>query len=414
MKFYKSFLNLSTLFWLLFLFVILIIVWSVLFEVDRSIVANGQVSPEGRSVKVQNNFQGTISDILIEVGDKVEASSPLIYLNTSKEAQKLDYLRKRKKAASYESARLLSMLNLSGGLEDLQANEDSYFKIQANIFTMERLVFEGQIASIEGQIEANKINISLLNSRLPIIEKRLKLSETKLNLVNEMQELGYDGEINVLTMESEYNDVLDQMVTLKNEMQLNLNEIKLLESEIEKLKNDRFVTAANKQYELSKELDQISSEIDTLELFISESSISSPIAGTVSRLLFENIGQVVDVGTTLAEIIPANTQNVFYVEIPIASISEVSIGQKGKISLANMNMRQNQQLNGIITKLDGDVTVTKDGKKFYSGIIEFEDTNSEYLVPGVAGTVSLELGKRSVFLYIFDPIFDVVLNSLQE
>ena len=103
----------------------------------------------------------------------------------------------------------------------------------------------------------------------------------------------------------------------------------------------------------------------------------------------------------------------FYVEIPVASISEVTIGQKGQVSLANMDA-SNAQLDAVLTKLDGDVTTADDGRKFYSGVVEFTDVNSEFLVPGVAGSVSLSLGERSVFMYIFDPIVDVVKNSLKE
>ena len=130
--------------------------------------------------------------------------------------------------------------------------------------------------------------------------------------------------------------------------------------------------------------------------------------------MFENIGQVLQPGTTLVEIIPTNSENVFYIELPVSSISEVSIGQLGKISLANMDARKAEKLSGKLKQLDGDVTVAEDGRKYYSGVIEVDDTTSPFLVPGVAGEISLSLGKRSVFVYIFDPIIDVIKNSLRE
>jgi hypothetical protein len=47
-------------------------------------------------------------------------------------------------------------------------------------------------------------------------------------------------------------------------------------------------------------------------------------------------------------------------------------------------------------------------------VVEFREKSSPFLVPGVAGDISLNLGKRSVFVYIFDPIIDVIKNSLRE
>lgn len=414
MKFYKNFLSLSTIFWCLFVLVTAIILWSIFFDLNKSIIANGQISPEGRPIKVQNTYQGTIANIFIDVGDEVTSKDTLVTLDTTKEQQKLSHLRRRENAAKYEAARLLSVLNLPGGIETLPVTEESYYRIQMNIFNSEKLVFSGQLASLRAQIAASEINQRLLTSRLPIMRKRLKLADSQLKLVSEMQEFGYEGEINVLSVETEYNDALDKIVTLESEIELRENEIAQLEGEISKLINDRSIKAASEYFEISKELDGISSEIREIELFLSESSISAPISGKISRLLFENVGQVIDQGTTLAEILPSNTQNVFYVEIPIASISEVALGQSGQVSLANMDLRNAEQLRGTLVKLDGDVTVSEDGRKFYSGLVAFDDPASDFLVPGVAGTISLELGKRSVFMYIFDPILDTVMNSLRE
>ena len=307
----------------------------------------------------------------------------------------------------------MSVLNLPDGLETIKQDDDPYYQIQKNIYENEEQAFNIQIEALEKKIEAGKINLKHLNSRLPIVQKSTELAKKKLDLVSEMQSRGYEGEINVLAMEAEYNDALDKTVTIRNELQLIQNEVEQLFNEIQRITRERQITAAKNHYQLTQEIDEIKSEIEDIELFLSESSISSPISGVVSRVLFENVGQVIEPGTTLVEILPSDIQNVFYVEIPVASISEVTIGQKGQVSLANMDA-SNAQLDAVLTKLDRDVTTADDGRKFYSGVVEFTDVNSEFLVPGVAGSVSLSLGERSVFMYIFDPIVDVVKNSLKE
>ena len=410
----QNFPSLITIFWALFFMVAGILIWSVYFQLDKSIVAQGQVSPEGRALKVQNNYKGTIYNILIGVGEVVDTNDVLIELDTSQQIQKLGYLNTRLFSAKLEAARLLSVLNLPEGLETIKQDNDPYYQIQKNIYENEEQAFNIQIEALEKKIEAGKINLKHLNSRLPIVQKSTELAKKKLDLVSEMQSRGYEGEINVLAMEAEYNDALDKTVTIRNELQLIQNEVEQLFNEIQRITRERQITAAKNHYQLTQEIDEIKSEIEDIELFLSESSISSPISGVVSRVLFENVGQVIEPGTTLVEILPSDIQNVFYVEIPVASISEVTIGQKGQVSLANMDARSNAQLDAVLTKLDGDVTTADDGRKFYSGVVEFTDVNSEFLVPGVAGSVSLSLGERSVFMYIFDPIVDVVKNSLKE
>ena len=412
MKFSKNSPNLQLLFWILFLFTIGVLIWSVIFQLDKSIMASGEVSPEGRPVKVQNTYEGTIQQAYVKVGDEVDTNDILLKLDTRQETLKLTRLKSNLEVASIKAARYLATLNKD---KKIKADKKSqYYSIQQKIFDSELESFRLKIQALEQKMAANNIKLLSLSSRQPIVKNSINLATKKFNLVNEMYAKGYDGDINLLTMEAELNEALDKEVTLDNEILLSENEIEQLSNQIQTITQERQIQAAINSQDIQAEIEDIENEIEGINLFISESAIKSPIAGIVSRILFENIGQVLQPGTTLVEIIPTNSQNVFYIELPVSSISEVSIGQVGKISLANMDTRKAEKLSGKLKQLDGDVTVAEDGRKYYSGVIEVDDTTSPFLVPGVAGEISLSLGKRSVFVYIFDPIIDVIKNSLRE
>ena len=412
MKFSKNSPNLQLLFWILFLFTIGVLIWSVIFQLDKSIMASGEVSPEGRPVKVQNTYEGTIQQAYVKVGDEVDTNDILLKLDTRQETLKLTRLKSNLEVASIKAARYLATLNSDVKLKaDIKSK---YYSTQQKIFDSELESFRLKIQALEQKMAANNIKLLSLSSRQPIVKNSINLATKKFNLVNEMYAKGYDGDINLLTMEAELNEALDKEVTLDNEILLSENEIEQLSNQIQTITQERQIQAAINSQDIRAEIEDIENEIEGINLFISESAIKSPIAGIVSRILFENIGQVLQPGTTLVEIIPTNSENVFYIELPVSSISEVSIGQLGKISLANMDARKAEKLSGKLKQLDGDVTVAEDGRKYYAGVIEVDDTTSPFLVPGVAGEISLSLGKRSVFVYIFDPIIDVIKNSLRE
>ena len=412
MKFSKNSPNLQLLFWILFLFTIGVLIWSVIFQLDKSIMASGEVSPEGRPVKVQNTYEGTIQQAYVKVGDEVDTNDILLKLDTRQETLKLTRLKSNLEVALIKAARYMATLNKDKKIE--ADKKSQYYSNQQKIFDSELESFRLKIQALEQKMAANNIKLLSLSSRQPIVKNSINLATKKFNLVNEMYAKGYDGDINLLTMEAELNEALDKEVTLDNEILLSENEIEQLSNQIQTITQERQIQAAINSQDIQAEIEDIENEIEGINLFISESAIKSPIAGTVSRILFENIGQVLQPGTTLVEIIPTNSQNVFYIELPVSSISEVSIGQVGKISLANMDTRKAEKLSGKLKQLDGDVTVAEDGRKYYSGVIEVDDTTSPFLVPGVAGEISLSLGKRSVFVYIFDPIIDVIKNSLRE
>jgi len=414
MKYLRSFPSLRNVFWTLFLLVSLILLWSIYFELDKAIVAEGEVSPKGRPIKVQNAFEGTISETLTQVGEIVDSNDILLRLDTRQENLQLKMLENRLQAVQARAINLFGFLGVSKKhLVDIDTNSN-YYKIQKSIASTDLKVLNVKLRALGKQIEANKSKIELLSAKLPLLNKSVQLSERKLLLVSEMQKKGYDGDINLLTAEANFNTEIDKKITLENEIKLAENQIEQLLTEMQMLKEEHRLTYATDAFQAEQELMEIRSEIEKIRVFLSESSIKSPIRGTVSRVLYSNVGQVLEPGTTLIEVIPIDIENVFYVRIPIASISDIVIGQRASITLANLNLRNNSKLEGTLIELDGDVTETDDGRKYYSGLIRFDDPNSPYLIPGVAGSASLQLGKRSVFYYFFDPIIDVLKNSLRE
>ena len=162
---------------------------------------------------------------------------------------------------------------------------DPYYQIQMNIYENEEQAFNIQIEALENKIEAGQINLKHLNSRLPIVQKSTELAKKKLDLVSEMQSRGYEGEINVLAMEAEYNEALDRTVTIENELQLIQNEVQQLFNEIKKITRERQIAAAKNHYQLTQEIDEIKSEIDRL-IFLRLAPAPTKINGCFAALIF--------------------------------------------------------------------------------------------------------------------------------
>ncbi len=120
-------------------------------------------------------------------------------------------------------------------------------------------------------------------------------------------------------------------------------------------------------------------------------------------------------GTKLLEIIPDETPIVFYVEVPVASITDVNIGQPAKVTLSTMDTRRNPPLEARVMSIDPDATEEENGNRYYSAILKIEDKPEDVnLVPGVTGAASILLGKRTVLLYFLEPIWDAMQGALSE
>ena len=75
---------------------------------------------------------------------------------------------------------------------------------------------------------------------------------------------------------------------------------------------------------------------------LEEFSIIAPVSGVVSSVGAENAGQILSVGTTVVEIIPENTPFVFYGELPVQHINDVSLDQIVLLTLSNFDPRTDE------------------------------------------------------------------------
>lgn len=65
-------------------FMVFVLLWAVLGEIDEGVVFPGVVSPEGNRVTLQHASGGTVNELLVKEGDTVRAGQALIQLDDSK------------------------------------------------------------------------------------------------------------------------------------------------------------------------------------------------------------------------------------------------------------------------------------------------------------------------------------------
>ena len=167
--------------------------------------------------------------------------------------------------------------------------------------------------------------------------------------------------------------------------------------------------------ETKKSLELTEIRNSSLSARMSEYSIKASSDGTISRIFVENIGSVTAEGTKLLEIIPSEAPIVFYAKIPVASITDVHVGQEAKITLSTMDTRQVVPIEASVISIDPDATQEEDGSRHYSAILGISESPSDTdLVPGITGSGAILLGKRTVFMYFLEPLWQAMEGALSE
>lgn len=418
MKFSKSYLPRVPKIGLFGILIILfgaLLIWSVLFEVDKTINTIGVVEPKGKVLAIQNRFDSKIKAVKVEAGEKVKKGDELFILDPEQDFEAVEEQRLNVQSFSIKLRRLKAQINK-------QTSFDTKIDDDAEIFNQELQQLKLEVGSFENEILSLKRELTLIQNEQKATRVRIQTTESSANFLNEklkvMQKLyekNYEGRIALLDAEQQYGSALGELLVAREELEKLLAKEILVGGQIEqkKLNFERDTTALLSEISQSLEIARL--KLRTLRKRVEEFRVVAPSDGTISKVFFTNSGEVVSTGSTLAELIPVGRPLIFTTKIGPEDILEVSEGQLAKVVLSNMDVRNTPPLLARISNVEVNSRVEDNGTRYFLSELDFEaDGRGDLIKPGVDGTASILLGKRTVLGYVLEPIFSSLRGSFSE
>ena len=276
------------------------------------------------------------------------------FLENQLESQKL----------SIQLRRLVAQSKLETSFEDFATDDIEFLEDQLQVLQAEVGTLQSQVKSKETTKQVLLTKISGTESQLNSLQEKFKLAEEKYKIVERLFQKGYEGQIALLESKQEMSTVEQELLDKKIERENLLSDLDIAELDIKTATLD-FRKTSQELAETKKSLELTEIRNSSLSARMSEYSIKASSDGTISRIFVENIGSVTAEGTKLLEIIPSEAPIVFYAKIPVASITDVHVGQEAKITLSTMDTRQVVPIEASVISIDPDATQEEDGSRHY-------------------------------------------------
>jgi HlyD family type I secretion membrane fusion protein len=410
---YSRALNSGTFFWIVLLLTGAVVLWASVFKLDKSVIVLGQVSPLGKPVPVQSRYEGKIKTIHVKVGDRISVGASLVDFDSEQELSDreeahLDLIR-----LDIEQRRLAAQLRLAVDFPR-QTNDDLRIWLdQKRVLVSEVSNLKQDLAVLAQEKQVKLGSLASFESKLVALSDALMLFKRKLQLTQALYDKGFTGDIALMEAKKAVSDILREQADVQLSIDNLSNEVDLIEGKAQsrRLDFERQVSGALLEVRQAKEL--ASFRFTAAAARLKSRSLSAPVAGMVSKVATNYVGEVTMAGDTLIEIIPEGQPLVFYVQIEVADIDDVAAGQEASVTLANMNSRVDPDLKGSLVSVDPDATTDKDsGRSFYGAVIALPE--NDRVLPGMTGTASLKLGERTVIEYFIEPLLYGLRGALSE
>src|SRR5262249_29190336 len=408
--------------------------WAWWGTIDIVASATGKIVPSGRVKIIQPFETGVVRAIRVQDGQTVKAGDALIELDPTVNAAERDHGGDALVAEQINIARLRAAL--IGGEDPLTdfrpptGADPALIGTQRQLLTHQVAEHRAKIAALsrqQAQKEAEQATtaatIRKLETTIPVIQQRVDIRKTLME-----KELG-----SKLT----YFEILQLLLDQQQELAVQTSRLREAEAAADAIRETRRQAVAEYQRALSDDLAKSEQKAGGLaqDLIKAEQKtrlqlLTAPVDGVVQQLAIHTVGGVVTPAQSLLLVVPSDSRLEIEAMVSNRDIGFVRAGQEAEIKVDTFNFTRYGLLHGEVLSVSPDAVIRdrqqdrandrplgaqnessepKGQELNYSARISLDRTQMQIddrivnLTPGMAVTVEIRTGSRTMLSYLLSP-----------
>lgn len=388
--------------------------WAGVAEVDVIVRTEGQLIPAGKSQIVQHLEGGIIEKILVQEGEVVVAGQPLMELSDVQNRSNLDQEQSKLDALRGREARLLAELtgrntiNFPKELKDPDVIHVETAAWQARQGQLVEEVKVLQALSMQKENELSEVNSKQINlhKELVLANKKHDVIETlrKNNAASELEVL--DSQMRIQRLESQISEAKNTVPRLQAAQSESESRVKEVTA---RFRAEASAALTQVREELEKSNHGIGTSVDRLARNI----VRSPVAGLINKLNINTIGAAVRPSEILLEITPSDQRIVIQTRSNPDDRAHLRRGLSARVRVGAYDYSTYGTFGGHVTDVSADTLSDENGMRYYRVNVEVDASaltsrvrQPGVLMPGMAASADIAVGKRTILSYILSPILE--------
>ena len=408
--------------WLIMALLAAFLIWAYVATLERVVVAEGEVAPQGRVKVIQHLEGGVIEAFHVAEGDRVASGDPLVSLNIAAAGLNRSEIETALAARRVTAIRLAA--EADGSVPDFAAagadRRAPLVAAELAVFVARRAELDSEIAVLQEQQARLDRELEESKAKRHAIQENLSLAGRELELVTALFEEKLVAELKVLNAQQTVTRLAGEL-DVHNRV-INTRQSKRTESEaVIAQAKARFYRRAREEAALNQaEIAGLEERLKLASDQARRATIRSPIDGEVKNLRYHTVGGVVTPGDPILQIVPVSGQLVIDAELAPADRGLVASGLAANVKITAYDFIRYGGLEGTVTHLAPDTSTTDSGDSFYRLVVTTEqaylgnDPNQNQITPGMDAIVEIKVGSQSVLDFLLRPVLKTRDEAFRE
>ncbi|MDC5853901.1 HlyD family type I secretion periplasmic adaptor subunit [Vibrio europaeus] len=407
--------------WSVALCVVAFATWSVLTQVDEIAKAKGAVIPEGEKQVLQSAIGGKLKQILVKEGQLVEKGQPLVEFDATFQRTALEELK------SQQVTLLASIERMNALLDDREPNfgefevdypqivsqQKAQLSAQKGLYYQKRIVLEKDSEQLAEQLRS-------VDKSLPSYEKELNATKQELTILEKGYKAGNISRLRVLEMRQKLASIEQKIEEARGKKSVLIKQADSNEQKIEQLLAEAKATVSDDRSKAVSDLSALNARVRSSQAKLTNTTLVSPLQGLVQSLPSTQNGGVIQPGGTVVEIVPVGGKADFKARLSPRDIGFVNVGQPTRIKIDAFDYSRFGALKGEVESISPTTSQNERGEIYYEVVVSVEtpyfrnNPESFSILPGMTGEVDITTGEKSVFQYLWKPIYTNISVAFGE
>lgn len=394
--------------------------------IGGAVIGSGQIDVESRVKRIAHPTGGVIAEIAVTNGEHVHAGQLLMRLDDRVTGADALYSNLTVEQLLAQRARLEAERLGTGSVvfpprltQSSEASARGAMDDERRLFAIRRseqqqlsAQLAARVSQFNQEIAGYRAQIASLRQQRTLIEPERRSAQelwdkqlVTISRLNQLERTAADLEGNIASLEAQIASTRAR-ITEAQEQSIQLGETRRAEAGKELADVN---TALNQQ--------QLRSVVASDQQ--NRSEIRAPYSGTVEKIAFAAIGDVVKPAEPIMEIVPDADQMVVEALISPNDVDQIRVGQHSIVRFTAFNRAATPQIDGRVAYVAADRTENPEARQAFFTVriaINQRDIGREGLTlrSGMPAEVYIETGDRSLLSYIFKPLRDQFARAFRD
>ncbi|MEZ9851730.1 HlyD family type I secretion periplasmic adaptor subunit [Vibrio breoganii] len=401
--------------------IVLFIGWTVFTKVDEIAKAKGAVIPEGERQVIQSELGGKLKTIFVKRGQLVEIGDSIVEFDATFQTSALEELNSKEATLKLSIERMTALIEERE--PDFTQYETQYPEVvaeqRAELAATKSLYFKKRVV-LEKESERIAEELNGVDRQIPSEVRQLRSSQKELNILIKGQKSGSISQVRVLEMRQKIASIETELEQAKAKKAVLIKQAESNQSKIEQLLAEAKLEVSKERSKAVSELSALNARLRSGEAKVSNTLVTSPVKGLVQSLPTTRSGGVIKPGGTVVEIVPVDGRAAFKAKLSPRDVGFVSVGQPARVKVDAFDYSRFGALKGTVTEISPTTSQTDRGEIYYDVFVQVEkgyfgnDPARFIIIPGMTGEVDITTGEKTVFQYLWKPIYTNVSRAFGE